>query len=174
MKQTLLAFLAMAIFSLLAFQQQRASLRVHGQVYGRDIERAAMDFAVQRMAEIEARAFDEVDTTNPELRVDLAGLTGNLGPDPDEFGPDTFDDIDDFDGYGGTFTHLFNGALYTFELAVDVRHVSLSDPRVVLTSGASLAKEVTITISEPTPAIERAPIDITLKRTLSPAGMYLH
>jgi hypothetical protein len=174
MKQTLLAFLAMAIFSLLSFTQQRAALRFHGQVYGRDIERAAMDFALERMSEIESKAFDEADLTAPELRVNIAGLTGNIGPDTDELGPLAFDDIDDYDGYESPFVHVFNEAEYAFNLAIDVTYVSLSDPSVALTSGASLAKEVALHVTEQTPAGERAPVTVTLKRTMSPAGLFLH
>ncbi len=174
MKQTLLAFLAMAIFSLLSLSQQRASLRYHGQVYGRDIERAAMDFAMQRMADIESKAFDEADIGVTDMRVDLAGLTGNIGPEPDELGPLAFDDIDDYNGYSAPETHLFNASTYAFQLDVEVRHVSLADPSVTLTSGASLAKEVTVRVSEIATPVERAPVSITLKRTMSPAGMFLH
>ncbi|MEZ4700131.1 MAG: hypothetical protein R2834_07355 [Rhodothermales bacterium] len=174
MKQTMLAFLAMAIFSLLAFTQQRAALRYHGQVYGRDIERAALDFGLQRMAEIESKAFDETDMGNPELRVDVSGLTGNIGPDADEYGPSTFDDIDDYNGFSGPFVHVFNNAQYAFDLDVSVRFVTLADPEVEMTSGASLAKEVTVRITEQETPLERAPVEVTLKRTLSPAGMFLH
>ena len=41
MKQTLLAFLAMSMFSLLALSQQRSALKYHGMVHGRDVEMAA-------------------------------------------------------------------------------------------------------------------------------------
>ena len=43
MKQSLLAFLAMSIFSLLALSQQRVMMRHHSIVYGRDAELAAMN-----------------------------------------------------------------------------------------------------------------------------------
>lgn len=170
----MLAFLAMAIFSLVSFSQQRAALRYHGQVYGRDVERAALDFAQQQMAEIESRAFDEIDTSNPELRVDVAGLTGNIGPDTDELSPAAFDDIDDYNGFSSPITHVFNNAEYPFQLDVEVGFVSVSDPSVALTGATSLAKEVTIRVTEQQTPGERAPVVITLKRTMSPAGLFLH
>ncbi|MDZ4698483.1 MAG: hypothetical protein SH809_02150 [Rhodothermales bacterium] len=174
MRQTMLAFLAMAIFSLLSFSQQRAALRYHGQVYGRDVERAALDFAQVKMAEIESKSFDEIDAANPELRVDVAGLTGNIGPDEDELAVAAFDDIDDYHGFSSPYTHLFNSAEYPFQLDIEVQFVSVSNPSVALTGAASLAKEVTVRVTEQDTPGERAPVVITLKRTMSPAGLYLH
>ena len=56
MKQTLLAFLAMSLFSLLALSQQRVALKYHGMVYGRDIEMAGIDMALSWISSIQGAA----------------------------------------------------------------------------------------------------------------------
>ena len=148
MKQTLLAFLAMSLFSLLALSQQRVALKYHGMVYGRDIEIAGVDMALNWMSNIEGAAYDEADT----------GKNGN---------PRTKTN-------GLTLVYQFQGRAYPFNLKVDVQYVNPANPSQY-SANPTLTKEVTVAILEPdTLVIDRAPVKIEIKRVFSPAQLRYH
>ena len=132
MKQTLLAFLAMSLFSLLALSQQRVALKYHGMVYGRDIEIAGVDMALNWMTNIEGAAFDEVDTgSNGNPRTKTNGLTtpDALGPEQQDFQDNTYpDDLDDFNGIDTTLVYQFQGQSYPFKLKIGVQYVNPANP----------------------------------------------
>ena len=178
MKQTLLAFLAMSLFSLMALSQQRVALKYHGMVYGRDIEMAGVDMALNWISNIEGAAFDETDTGsigNP--RTNTIGLTNPdaLGPEPQDFQDNSYpDDLDDFNGIDTSLVYVFQGREYPFQLNIDVQYVVPSNPSMTSLT-PTLAKEVTVAILEPDSLlIDRPPVKVEIKRIFSPALLRYH
>ncbi len=178
MKQTLLAFLAMSLFSLLALSQQRVALKYHGMVYGRDIEMAGVDMALTWMTNIEGASFDEVDagaTGNP--RTSVTGLTPSdaLGPETQDYLDSTpLDDLDDFNGIDTTYEHIFQDIKYPFDLAVQVQYVRPDNPNFA-SATPTLTKEVTVTVVERDSAlVDRPRVKVEIKRVFSPALLEYH
>ena len=193
MKQSLLAFLAMAVFTLLALSQQRVTLHYHGLIHGREYEIAAMNRITEQLTEIQAQAFDEADTestANPAQRTSTADLSTTPGFDPDDTVPD---DIDDYDGYQETAAvYTFNGYPYAFDMSINVCYIDELNPvgttdedRCVTTP--TLVKQVTITLTEAAPANTtaktdetdtnsrgRLPVYVKLSRVYSPAALANH
>lgn len=199
MRQSLLAFLAMAIFTLLALTQQRATMHYHGLVYGREYEIAAMNMITEQLTKIQSEAFDEVDTestADPSQRTSTDDLTATLGLETDD--PE-IDDIDDYDGYrDSSFVYMFNGYPYAFDVSIDVCYIDVLNPSGVsdkdrCVSTPTLAKQVTITIKDPETARsaskmggsgtveddegsaeQRYPVFVQISRVYSPAGLANH
>ena len=169
MQQTLLAFLAMTLFMLLALNQQRASLRYHSTVYGRDVEMAALDLALRQMATIQSKSFDSSVIGQNSPLDSPQDLNSTLGQ---EFEND-FDDVDDYNGFSARETHVFNNRPYELDIDATVEYVSDRDPNVVRTN-ATFAKQVTITVSEVDPPGTRPPVNVTLTRTLTAAQLFYH
>ena len=178
MKQTLLAFLAMSMFSLLALSQQRVALKYHGMVHGRDVEMAAMDLMMSWFGNMQTRAFDEADVSlasSGTPRTNTIGLTpaSSLGPEDSE-APSLFDDLDDYHGLDTLrMPYVFNQEVYAFDVNVDVRYVNPLNPSSPLV-GASLAKEVTISLLESDEPIDRSRVKVEIKRIFSPAELKYH
>ena len=61
MKQTTLAFLAVLMITLYSANQQRSLIHAQNGRYAREIEMAATDLALAKLAEIGRLAFDEGD-----------------------------------------------------------------------------------------------------------------
>lgn len=181
MKQSLLAFLAMAIFSLLALSQQRAAMHYHSLIYGRDYEIAAMNMVSEQLAYIETLYFDEADTDSPPLtqRLETDDLSANMGLELGEIsdlrsGPGATqmigaDDIDDYHLFSlSAVPYEFNNINYAFDLRIEVCYVDpLGAPappfpgqtaeeaaRARCQSAKSLAKQVIVTINESLPETE--------------------
>ena len=193
MKQSLLAFLAMAIFTLLALSQQRVTLHYHGLVHGREYELAAMNKITEQLTAIQTKAFDEADTKStgdPSQRTSTADLSTIPGIDADDT---EIDDIDDYHGYQETAgVHTFNGYPYAFDMSIHVCYIDELNPigtndedRCVSTP--TLVKQVTITLTESEPvtagpetdedtpnAKGRIPIYVKLSRIYSPAALANH
>ena len=188
MKQSLLAFLAMSIFSLLALSQQRVVMKYHGMIYGRDYELAAMNMVSEKLSEIRALAFDEADLTasSPGQRRATDDLTTakSLGLDGGETDITFADDIDDYHQYSQLAElHEFNGLPYAFDWFVTVCYVDEYNLGSGCTTNQTLAKEITITLKETLPLdplerkkmdLGRPPIQVTIKRVLSPGGLEFH
>lgn len=178
MKQTLLAFLAMSLFSLLALSQQRVALKYHGMVYGRDIEIAGTDMALTWLSNIGQAAFDEADTgANGNPRTNTNGLTptASLGPDlADELDGSFNDDLDDFNDLDTTLVYTFQGRQYPFRLMVDVRYVNTLNPEQTAVN-PTLTKEVTVAVTERDSVnLDRPPARIKISRVFSPVLMKYH
>ncbi len=178
MKQTLLAFLAMSLFSLLALSQQRVALKYHGMVYGRDIEIAGVDMALNWISNIEGAAFDEIDTgKNGNPRTKTNGLTSAdaLGPEMQDFLDNSYpDDLDDFNGIDTLMVYRFQGRNYPFKLKIDVQYVNPINPSQQSPT-PTLTKEVTVAVLEPdTLLVDRAPVKVEIKRVFSPAQLRYH
>ncbi|MFK7847310.1 MAG: hypothetical protein AB8G77_18590 [Rhodothermales bacterium] len=178
MKQTLLAFLAMSLFSLLALSQQRVALKYHGMVYGRDIEMAGVDMALNWITSIEGASFDEVDTgTSGNPRTNTTGLTSSdaLGPELQDFqNSEGRDDLDDFNGIDTSYVYVFQGRDYPFKLKIDVQYVRPDNPNL-MSATPTLTKEVTVAVSESDSVMfERPPVKVEIKRVFSPAQLRYH
>ena len=178
MKQTLLAFLAMSLFSLLALSQQRVALRYHGMVYGRDIEMAGVDMAQNWISNIEGAAFDEVDagdTGNPRTNVNGLTAADALGPEMQDFLDGSFpDDLDDFNGLDTTLVYVFQGRPYPFQLQIGVQYVRPDNPSLTSVM-PTLTKEVMVKVIEPdSSVVDRAPVKIEIRRVFSPAQLKYH
>ena len=207
MKQSLLAFLAMSIFSLLALTQQRAAMHYHSLVHGRDYEMAAMNLVSERLSKIETLSFDEADVgIGPnQQRTSTADLSAAFGletGEPDElFGGYIIaaDDIDDYHGFElDALSFDFNGATYAFDIRIDVCYIDALSPasspiagqtaeqtaKARCQSAKSLAKQVIVSLNETLPTdmtraefTERAgrtPVQVTISRVFSPAGLSFH
>ena len=201
MKQSLLAFLAMAVFSLLALSQQRVMMQHHSVVYGRDTELAAMNMVSDKLARLQALSYDEADETIDGInqRKTTDGLTplSSFGLDPDEKSNETEDgipvsrdiediasDIDDYHGYSTTELYTYNRTQYRFKWSINVKYVDPEDPGLRESSTPTLAKLVTLTLQEDLPDgyytgetqidLGRPPISVELSKIFSPGGMTLH
>lgn len=181
MKQTLLAFLAMSTFSLLALSQQRVMMRYHSMIYGRDYELAAMNMVAEKLAVIKTKAFDEADVasgaTTPRSTTD--DLSASLGLDAGESDIIHADDVDDFHGYTKQGeVYEFQGNPYVFDWSIQVCYLDAN--LECITGGKSLLKEVVMTLEESLPEdrsqldLGRPPIRVQLKRVYSPAGLEFH
>ncbi len=178
MKQTLLAFLAMSLFSLLALSQQRVALKYHGMVYGRDIEMAGIDMALSWISSIQGASFDEVDTgSSGNPRTTPNGLTPSdaLGPEHTDYLDNSYpDDLDDFNGIDTSLVYIFQGRQYPFQLNIDVQYVRPDNPAYA-SPNPTLTKEVTVSVTEPdSAAFDRAPVKVEIKRVFSPAQLKYH
>ena len=190
MRQSLLAFLAMAIFSLLALSQQRVMMQHHSVVYGRDTELAAMNMVSDKLARLQTLSFDEVDETVDGInqRKTTEGLTAvssfGLDPDETEDGILAASDIDDYHGYSTIEVYTYNRTQYRFKWSIDVKYVDPEDTQLRESSTPTLAKLVTLTLQEDLPEayyndqqeidLGRPPIFVEFSRIFSPGGMTLH
>ena len=187
MKQSLLAFLAMSVFSLLALSQQRVVMHYFGLIHGRDYELAAMDLVSDLLGDVRGLAFDQADLTvsSPGQRRDTDDLSTTMGLDPGEEDISDANDIDDYNGYYVTNAlHTFNGNPYTFDWSISVCYVDEMNPQNgCLSSGQkSLAKEVRILVKETLPVSEsgvqeqpgRLPVSVRIQRVFSPGGLAFH
>ena len=175
MKQTLLAFLAVLMISLYSVNQQRSLMHAQNNGYAREIETAATDLALSKLAEISRLAFDEQDVGGANvIRTDVDSLTAvsYLGPDGSEVSPDDlyapYDDVDDYHDFQADIDHILNGEAFAFRLDVRVEYVD----GVTAVSYPTLAKRVTVRVR----CDEHAglPVDVTLGRTLTPASLALN
>jgi hypothetical protein len=183
MKQTMLAFLAMSIFSLLSISQQRVALRFHGMVYGRDIEMAATDLVMTQIGRIQSLPFDEADVNlsrrgNPRNNIEDLTPRENLGPEFNLEGEPDLDDIDDYNGYQASIQHPFNGVIYSFDMSIRVRYKDLNNLTLLqdttYDASVSLAKELTVSVKESDIPEERPRVSIEVRRIFSPAELRYH
>ena len=152
MPQTLLALAAVVVFSLVAFNQQRADNDVETDAISLAADLAAADLAEERMAEVLlAHAWDEEDTGWTVLRT--APPSSGIGPDNNadgnETGPADFDDIDDFDGLMTTYDRPAGTGTLAFRDSVSVVFVDPAAPDSETPSPTpTLAKRVEVFVAE--------------------------
>ena len=149
MQQTLLAFLAMLILAVFALTQQRALLFTNEATYDTELEMAATDLAVRRLALVGQRAYDAATTDrevawqvdDPSVFTDAGGLGRQSAWDDN--------DLDDFNADSlALVTHTLNGEFFTFRLGLRVRYV---DPATLeAASNETMVKEVEVTVYKPT------------------------
>ncbi|WP_420456610.1 hypothetical protein [Rubrivirga sp.] len=171
MPQTLLAVAALFCFGLLAFGKQRHEHDVARHTIAIEAELAAADVARARMARVSQLAFDEEDVVE-----DVAGRTGirvepsdsPLGSDAGEAGPDTFDDVDDWDDHTAVEAVPVGRGELQFRAAVRVRYVEDLAPETPA-AGPTLTKEIEVSVVETSPPAGRVPATATLRRVVTPA-----
>ena len=179
MKQTTLAFLAVLMITLYSANQQRSLIHAQNGRYAREIEMAATDLALAKLAEIGRLAFDEGDADGDQrIRLDVDGLT-----DADDFGPDgqeaapadphhPYDDVDDYHGLRANVAHALNDETFAFRLDVRVAYAEVEGVTSADEDGLTLAKRVTVRVRSDRHA--GLPVDVALDRTLTPALLALN
>ncbi len=175
MPQTLLAVAAIFCFGILAFGRQHHENDLARHAVAVEAELAAVDVARARMTRVERMAFDEEDVVGAGagrtgIRVHPSDLP--LGADG-EAGPDTFDDVDDWDGHSAIETVSVGMGSLRFQTAVRVRYVENLSPETPAPPGeATLTKEIRVAVVEvPGGPIGRVPATVTLRRVVTPASL---
>ncbi|WP_412062156.1 hypothetical protein [Rubrivirga sp. IMCC45206] len=170
MQQTILALAAILSFAYLAMGRQRHDQSVDRHAQGIEAELAAVDVARGRMTAMERLAFDEADTGKRGVRTRPSDLA--LGPDDDETGPATYDDVDDWNAVAPwTETVPVGLDSLRFRVQVAVRYVRDTEPTVE-SAAATLTKEIRVSAVEvPDGDIGRVPAEATLTRVVTPASV---
>jgi hypothetical protein len=166
MQQTLLVLAALVAFSIFAFGRHRADRDVERRALSAEVESAATDLALAVLEEAHALAWDEGDVGETGLR--LAAPTSGIGRDAGEGPPDTFDDVDDYDGLSQTRLVALRGGDLPFHVAVAVDYVDPADPLAVV-AGPTLAKRVRVSV-ESLLGAAGPPSAVVLQRVASAAG----
>jgi hypothetical protein len=172
MPQTLLSLCATLVFSIVALNQNRHGSSLERAAVGREVERAALTLARERLGAALGHAFDEADVGQAALRTSTLGLTAPaaLGPDAGEASPAAYDDVDDFDGLTAVAAVEVDGGAVDFDVTVAVRYVEPGAPETAA-AAAALAKEVTVTVRERTAgATARPPVAGTLRAVVTAQG----
>ncbi|MEZ4699549.1 MAG: hypothetical protein R2834_04400 [Rhodothermales bacterium] len=153
MTQTLLAFLAMMIVTLLSINQQQRILRTYEAMLDDEMEVMASGIALQAMEVIEGKAFDSAtlggaSVSNPSALTALPFATGNgcslrglntLCDDVDDFHEMTPDTL--------SFT-MRDGATYAFEVTATVQYVTVTGSSVTVSAGPTYEKQITVSLQD--------------------------
>lgn len=145
MQETVLALGALMIIMLIAMNQQRSTIRMHEQVYVREISQARDDFANLLLEGIvNEKNFDEATLTLTSIPTVPDSFSLVLGPESiyeDSFA--TFDDIDDFHAFRDTFQHIISADTFSFDVSFTVNYITDADS---VTSVRTFTKEITAQI----------------------------
>ena len=178
MPQTLLGLCAVLIFSIFALGQHRSKADLEDTAMAREIENAAADFARKRLGEITRFAFDNADVGSLDIRQSTAGLTPIAGLGVDTIDGESFspavglDDVDDFIGTRNQ-TFPLNWIDLRFTTTVEVDYVDPADTANTAVS-PTLAKRVTITVTESDLPEGRPPVTVRLSKVVTPVWTRLH
>ncbi|MEM0962051.1 MAG: hypothetical protein AAGK21_05855 [Bacteroidota bacterium] len=173
MPQTLIALIAIVVFSILALQQHETSTETEEFAITAEVEQAATRLARQRLATIVSATFDEADVGVTRTRTGTANLTlsADFGPDDpvmEEVGEASYDDVDDYHlSVTSDVRAPWMGKEIVFSDSVHVEYVDLG----TLASSASptLAKSVTVFVSAaPEGFIGQPEIAVTLRQIVTP------
>ncbi len=154
MPQTLLAFLAMMIVTLLAINQQQRVLRIYESMLDDEMEVMAAGVALQALEIIEAQAFDSATlpvgatVTDPSELTALPFATNNgcslRGLNA------LCDDVDDFNGMTPdtlSFS-MRNGVTYAFEVTATVDYVTTTGASVAISAVPTYDKQITVILQD--------------------------
>ncbi len=171
MQQTLLALVAILIFSYFALSQHGARADIDQFAISAEVEFAAGRLARQRLATVLARAFDEADVGVSRVRTSPAGLS-TIGPDDgvaSEVNDTQYDDVDDYDGLSQPVTADWMDQEIAFTDSVSVRYV---DPATLVpVPGPSMAKEITVVVrAAPAGFVGTPQIAATLQQIVTPTS----
>jgi len=172
MPQTLLALVAILIFSFFALSQHGATADVEQFAVTAEVELAAQRLARQRLAEVLARAFDEADVGLDRARVTPNGLSA-LGPDDGVLTETTeadYDDVDDFHGAGALpVVAAWMDESIDYWQTTTVRYIDLATGAPSATP--THAKEVTVEVRAAPVGFVGAPqIAATLSQIVTPTS----
>ena len=146
MQETILALAALMIIMLIAVNQQRSAIRLHEQVYVREISQARNDLGTSLLEGIvNQKVFDETVITATDIPTDPNTLSAVLGPDDvaTEFSAATFDDIDDFHLFSDTVAHVVSADTFRFQVDYSVTYLT---PTNTATSTRTFTKEIAAVI----------------------------
>jgi hypothetical protein len=99
-KELLLTLGAIALFSMISFRINQATVRNSEAIYAQQAEFFALSLAQRFVEEAKTKAFDEFTIAGNPATIP-GGFTGSPGSGGGEDYPD-FDDVDDFNGYTTT------------------------------------------------------------------------
>jgi type II secretory pathway component PulJ len=164
MQQTLLAFLALLIATLLSFSQQQSSVQNQRQVVRAELQQMALGVAMQTMEMVRARAFDAAvkgGSSNPSNFTaeanfgDVSACRPVVSARNDSPACDTIEDFhvcqvgsceNDLPGNSySTDFELPGGDRFPFDVAVTVRYV---DSDFQPTSGPQAQKQVIVWVQD--------------------------
>ncbi|MEO0556580.1 MAG: hypothetical protein AAF170_00210 [Bacteroidota bacterium] len=171
MQQTILALAALLAFSIYMLTRHNVEAEFERVAITAEMELAATDIATQRLSEVLANAFDEVDIGREGTRSSAAGLSTIGTADPDEPDEGAFDDIDDYHTVTTSVTRPWEGEDLAFTDSVSVRYVDPANPDSTLSAGVqTIAKEVTITVfAAPVGFVGTPPIGARLRQVATPS-----
>lgn len=169
MQQTLLALVAILVFSYFALSQHTAKASTERVALTAEVEMAGARVARQRLANVLARRFDEADADEGRVRTSPTGLS-TLGPDTGETTEADYDDVDDVHGQPArTVTTEWMGSTLAFTDSVSVQY--LDDDTLQPVVGPTLTKEVTVTVRAVSQGfIGRPPVAATLRQIVTPSS----
>ena len=145
MQETILALGALMIIMLIAINQQRSTIRIHEQVYVREISQARDDFATSLLEGIVNQMdFDEETIPLTSIPTNVNDMSLVLGPEGLlETDPSTFDDLDDFHAYRDTFQHIISADTFRFDVSFTVNYLT---PTNTISATRTFTKEITAQI----------------------------
>lgn len=174
MQQTLLAIVAILVFSFFALNQHRAQASVERTAVGSEIEALAADVARARLVELTSLAYDEADVGRSDLRNNPSGLSTTLGPDGGETTASLYDDLDDYTGQIENHIAEWEGTDVPFTIVIFVRYVDPDRPSQTATS-PTLAKEIVVTVQETGATAQgRQAAMSSLRQVVTPAWRTMH
>ena len=166
MQQTLLALVAVLVFSL--FTLSRHEFRADGPALGPEVERAGARIARERLADVLSHRFDEADLARGRVRTTPRGLS-RLGPDGEAAERD-YDDVDDFHGATRVLEADGAGGPVTFTDSVAVRYLAHVAGELRGVPGPTLMKQVTVVVrARPAGFVGTAPVAARLRQIATPA-----
>lgn len=173
MQQTLLALVAVLIFSFFALSQHSATADAEQFAITGEIEQAASRLARKRLATVLSRAFDESDVGRVRARTSPTGLSP-IGPDNaagEEPSEAQYDDVDDFHGSLVQSTAGWMGQTLQYTTAVSVRYVTLGASGASTSATPTLSKEVTVVVrAAPSGFVGTPEIAATLRQLVTPGS----
>ena len=174
MQQTLLALVAILVFSFFALSQHEAKADAEQFAVTAEVEFAAQRLARQRLATVLAKAFDEADVGLVRARTSPTGLSA-IGPDDgvtEELTEADYDDVDDFHGHPAqAASAAWMDESIAFTHAVTVRYVTVTGSGIEASAAPTLSKEVTVTVAAaPTGFVGTPQIAATLSQIVTPTS----
>lgn len=175
MQQTLLALVAILIFSFFALSQHEVRADAEVTALSAEVEMAGARLARERLADVLSRRFDEQDESHTRARTTPLGLTAaaDLGPDADETLEADFDDVDDFHGRPARVLETeWMGQRVTFTDSVTVRYIEYGASGAFEEVDArTLMKQVTVYVrAQPDGFVGTPPIAATLRQIATPTS----
>lgn len=137
---------ALMIITMISIGQQRSAYMVIEDMYVREQESAAFDYASMRLEDIVNRlAYDEAMSDGSEPDVSTLSASTSFGPDTGETKEEDYDDIDDYHGFTESVQHALSADTFRFEVTYSVRYVNPASPSLP-TAAATFAKELTVDV----------------------------
>lgn len=173
MQQSLYAFMAIVLLSLLMLSQIRTSLHQRQKAYDRQLEGISTDIANDYLErQIELLQFDEgltVGGIDPVVLVNpptaMLSSNANLGSDTGE-AIASYDDIDDWHLKSDSGAYISHGNTFEYEVSFNVSYVNPSNGDS--TSTRTLAKKVEARVM-----LAEYQVPITISRIYTPSQLFM-